>query len=358
MSDFPSLTDPIVSRHSLVLGFAYSLTPEGLPGAYNEQIAKQIKAVILSAVGQEKEDRPWIGMQWEIFDAIESEWDKENIKLLKIVPLSHVGGPPLFSADDISDPMAIISQLKMWYEDLLKQGSRQYLTKPSTQAGRKLADKVARLIERVGYQTDESSNATIFDAAMFDAVKLAQYFNWILLNDMGFHKSFYDDNNQPILELHDLYRTNVGSVGVENRRLPNIDKDLLRFQKVRVNRLIIEAIFPDDRILKRGEYLSTRGVLDQVTRVLEREGGREIKYAFVYGHPAHSPRCRRQVIESGWMAGWNLEPEKVCDVNNTDPREQEKWQGEKRWDAKTAQIWCRSEQNWNDYERMGKARLD
>jgi len=348
MSDLPDLSKPSISRHSLVLGFAYSLTPEGFPGTYNKLLAEQLEAVIVSALKQEEADRPWIGMQWEIFDAIAFGWKGE---LFDIVRRSHVGGPPLFSKDDILDPKAIVSQLKIWYEDLL-QGQP---TKPSTQASRMLAGKVAQLIQQVGYQV--TPNTTIFDEAMFDAVKLAQYFNQILY-DKGFHKSFYDNNKQPVLELHDLYRTNIGSVGVENRRLPSSDEDLGEFQRIRVNRLIIEAVFPDDRILKRGKYLSTRGVLDQVTHVIEEEGGRDIKYAFVYGHPAHSPRCRRQVIESAWAAGWSLTPENVFDVNNTDPLEQKKWRGSKRWDPTTAQMWCRSEQNWEDYERMGKARLD
>ncbi len=59
----------------------------------------------------------------------------------------------------------------------------------------------------------------------------------------------------------------------------------------------------------------------------------------------------RQLIESGWAAGWKLEPERVWDVNAGK-------EGEWQWDPTTAQLWCRSKQNWEDYERMGKARLD
>lgn len=348
MSDLPNLSNPEISRHSLVLGFAYSLTPEGSPGIYNEQIADQLKTVILSAGKQAEVDRPWIGMQWEIFDALEIGWNDQGIELLDIVPLSHVGSPPFFLEDDVLEPKAIVSQLKMCYEDLLKQKAGQKLTKPSTHAGRMLAGEVAQLVKQVGYQADQQGDTAIFDAAMFDAIKLVQYFNR-LLKDPCFHQDFYDDDDQAILELHDLYRTNVGSVGVEKRQLPKKDQVLRRFQKVRVNRFIIEAIFPDDRVLKRGKYLSTRGVLDQVTRVIEEEGGRDIKYALVYGHPEHSPRCRRQLIEAAWAAGWNLEPDRVYDVHKG-----QKWP----WDPTTAQMWCRSKKNWDDYERMGKARLD
>ncbi len=74
----------------------------------------------------------------------------------------------------------------------------------------------------------------------------------------------------------------------------------------------------------------------------------DVKVWFVYGHPEHSPRCRRQLIEAAWAAGWNLEPDRVYDVNK-----RQKWP----WDPTTAQMWCRSKQNWDDYERMGKARL-
>ena len=92
--------------------------------------------------------------------------------------------------------------------------------------------------------------------------------------------------------------------------------------------------------------------------MIKDEGGRDIRYAFVFGHPEHSPRCRRQTIESGWEAGWNLTPSNVYDVNNSEANEIKKWQGDQRWDLTTAQMWCRSKQNWDDYERMGKARLD
>jgi hypothetical protein len=353
MSDIPNPWDAQISSHALVLGFAYSLTPKGLPGQYNEKIAKQLNRIIRQARGLEKDQRPWIGMQWEIFDAIEREWKGELNELLSIVPLSHVGGPPLFSKKDIGSPKVIVNLLKTCYEDRINQLENKKLTKASTQAGRILAEKVANLLIEVGYEADQSKPTVIFDAAMFDETKLAQYFNR-LIEAPHFHQDFYDEHDQAVLELHNLYRTNVGSVGVEKRELPDKNKMLRRFQRIRVNRFMIEAIFPDDKILKRGEYLSTRGVLDQVTHEIEREGGREIKYAYVYGHPEHSPRCRRQLIESAWAAGWNLEPENVYDMAN---RLQEDWE-ENRWDWETAQMWCRSKQNWDDYERMGKTRLD
>jgi hypothetical protein len=54
MSDIPNPWDAQISSHALVLGFAYSLTPKGLPGQYNEKIAKQLNRIIRQARGLER----------------------------------------------------------------------------------------------------------------------------------------------------------------------------------------------------------------------------------------------------------------------------------------------------------------
>lgn len=348
MNDIAEISEQVISRDSIVLGFAYSLTPEGFPGDYNEKLAAQLNGVISHSATQAPDDRPWIGMQWEIFDAIESKWDNSIADLREIVPLSHIGGPPLFEKEHVANVDTIVRHLKLCYDDLQAEQSGKPLSNPSTQAGRALARKVAELLHCVGYAPESSS--AILNAAMFDQIKVAQYFNQIL-EDNTFHQNFYGDDDQPFLEVHDLYRTDLGSVGVENRRLPGREAKTGQFQRRRVNRFIIEAVFPNETILKPGKYLSTRGVLDQVAGVIKREGERRFVDAYVYGHPEHSPRCRRQLIESSWEANWNLLPGHVYDVNKGKESE---WE----WDASTAQMWCRSKPNWDDYERMGKARID
>ena len=64
MNDISSFVVPSVSRHSLVLGLSYSLTPEGAPGSYNEKIAQSILE-FLSQITDAKA-YPEIAIQWEI----------------------------------------------------------------------------------------------------------------------------------------------------------------------------------------------------------------------------------------------------------------------------------------------------
>ena len=47
-----------VPRNTLLIGFAYSLTPDGSPGSYNRALAESIKNDIDSGM-----DDAWVGMQ-------------------------------------------------------------------------------------------------------------------------------------------------------------------------------------------------------------------------------------------------------------------------------------------------------
>ena len=73
--------------------------------------------------------------------------------------------------------------------------------------------------------------------------------------------------------------------------------------------------------------------------------GRRIKIALIFGHPSHTPRVRRQLVEATWRAGWELSPEDVYDVNKG-----------KRWsfDKNNAQFWVHDEEKWNSYEKRGR----
>lgn len=320
-----------IPPHSLVLGFAFSMTPEGLPGTYNEHLANQLRSVLRDAAQRPASERPWIGMQWEIFDALEATWNSSQGDLLELVPLMHVAAPPVFVDDDIVNAPLIVEHLRDARDDLqaIQLGNKPCA--PSTVAGRALAARIDRSLP------PNTSRMAI--AACFNS----------LLPDGCFHCHFYNSAGRPLVELHDLYRSKSGSVGVENRVLPSAEACLLRFQRLRVNRLIIEAIFPNERVLKPGRYLSTQGVLAQLFEVARTEAAASFEHVFIYGHPAHSPRCRRQFLESDWARQQGIPEDRVYDA----------CAGMKSdWEATTAQMCCRSQENWDDYERMHKAQWD
>jgi hypothetical protein len=165
-----------------------------------------------------------------------------------------------------------------------------------------------------------------------------------LLSDPTMYKRF-----RPNVELHDLHRKPLGALGFEARQMPLGDTDLLRFQTIRVNRLIIEAVIPYEDVLKRAPYLSTDGVLDPVLKHYKDKLTR-IQRVRVFGFPGHSPRCCRQTIEAFWRAGRrDIGAQNVEDVRAV-PRDD--WVT-LPWDSTTAQIWCRSLRNSLDYEAMG-----
>ena len=258
---------------------------------------------------------PWAGMQWEIYDAMvkHDEWD--SFKAAPLIPKSHVAAPAKFEPDEIRNPAAFV--------DLLKSGA--------TKAARELHDQLKTL------------GCDLFDPTL-DAARLTSYLNGLLEDRSSFRR--YDGT----LEFHDLHRIQLGAIGTEKRTLPQsgaYPNGLREFQAKRVNRLIVESICPDDSILKRGEYLSTQGVLNLLLPKVKQDG-REIKCVFVYGHPQHSPRCRNQTIQSLKAHGWTLLESGVYGIH-----EGQDWP----WDSTTAQVWCRSLENWQDYERAGKKQL-
>jgi len=319
MNNLPDLTDPDVAKHSLLIGFSYSLTPDGGPGSYNEKIAQSIRTDLQKAVGS-KGALPWTGMQWEIYDAIVEHDESDSFKAGPLISRERIAAPPMFEPHEFNDPTAFVNLLKS----------------EATKAVRELKQQILDQLQILEYLD--------LDDAMLDQRKLALYLNRILDDRNSFHR--YEGT----LEFHNLHRIQLGSLGTEKRVLPqsaDYPHGLREFQARRVNRLIIEAICPAQSILNRGKYLSTQGILTLLLQQVEQDC-REIKYAFVYGHPQHSSRCRRQLLETAWMRGWTLQ---ACDVY--DVHEEQNWP----WDLTTAQVWCHSLVNWQDYERMGKARL-
>jgi hypothetical protein len=347
----------------VLMGFAYSLASDGSPGAYNEELARIIKEDIeaLRSAGAQ----PWFGMQWEICDALLKLAPHNN------VPDSHVAAPPPFNSEDITNADAMVELLR----------------KCPTKATEILWKELEKDLNSVGYtaaqietnnlgekESAHKKREITLDRAGLNAAKLALYLNRIL-QWKDFFKNFYEDEGASTVcrvELHDLYQTSLGSVGVENRTMPLKDADLGYFQTRRVNRLIIEAIFPHEGILERMPYLSTYGVIRDLLPQIEQElpgiGNRKDKCVIVYGHPEHRGRCKRQFIECAWSAGWNIQPDRVLiggkneqiRINTTSgPIEVSlaQWDSSKAWDPNSAQMWCRSKRNWDDYEAMGTLRL-
>jgi hypothetical protein len=264
-----------------------------------------------------------VAAQWEIVDALEAQgtWAGE---------LPFVVPPPAFAPSDILDVNRLVG----------------FLRAPDTQAARELSRLIADKLREVGYGPGDGDAAKVFDLAGLNAARLAMYLNR-LLPDQKMYQKF-----RPNVELHDLHRTGLGALGFEARQMPIGEGSLLRYQAQRVNRLIIEAVIPYEDVLKRGTYLSTDGVLDQVLEKFKDKLAR-IERVCVFGFPAHTPRCCRQTIESFWRAGrTEIGAHHVQDVRWAD---KEKWES-LPWDGKTAQIWCRNLRNWLDYEAMALRR--
>ena len=243
-----------------MIGFSYSLAPDGSPGSYNERIAKSIRAHLRKAP---EEALPWVGIQWEIYDAIVEHDKSDRFKAAPLIPESHIAAPPTFKRDDIKDFDAFV--------DLLRSGP--------TKAARTLCKQ----LQMRGCNLASST---------LNVDELTSFLNK-LLDDRDMFRHY-----QGTLELHDLHRIQLGAIGTEKRTLPQPDaypEGLRKFQARRINRLIIEAVCPDDSILRRGRYLSTQGVLDLLLPQVKQDG-REIQYVFVYAHPQHSPRCRKQTL--------------------------------------------------------------
>ena len=98
--------------------------------------------------------------------------------------------------------------------------------------------------------------------------------------------------------------------------------------------------------------MSTHGVLERVLTHFKDKLS-QIENVYIFGFPAHTPRCRRQIIEALWKAGRYIDPQNDINACFMD---RENW-GKLPWDINTAQIWCRSLQNWLEYELMGLKRL-
>ncbi len=232
-----------MNNQTLNLGFAFSLMPDGSPGAYNDRIAESLLAASNNP-GLEPEATRY-AIQWELADAllqIDPDWfeSQQHSGSLFVVE------PPAFAVTDVN-PERLAASLEQ------NQGRH------SSQLQTCLAD------------TDFSASALNH-----------------LLYDHEFAASFAG------LNLTSLVRPELGELFTEYRLLPSGRQKLRRYQTKRVNRLIIEAIVQDPEAIGRAKYLSTAGV---IKAVLDHWSLTDIKRVIVFAHPAHTPRCLRQTVE-------------------------------------------------------------
>ena len=278
-------------RRPLFIGFSYGLREDGSPGNCNQEIARRIRPELAGTT-------PFVALQWEIFDALDEA----------LVAESEAVAPPSFDAEQIRDLTEIVRRLR--------DGSRP--------AERILWTHLSSADSDPGTFA-QSLNALLEDRRLYE-----RFVGFVELNDL---RRWSDPpDSRPKLEF----------LGLEKRRLPDpaeYPRGLRRFQAQRVNRLIIEAILPE-RVLARGAYLGVDGVIE---RGLSRVAVSEIGRVVVFGHPCHQAWCRRQTLAALCARGWAGEDVDVV-LGGPGP-----WSAESLWDARSAQVWSRTEENWNAY---------
>jgi hypothetical protein len=297
------------SQNDLMIGFSFSVWPDSSPGRCNEWIAKSMRGDLArSSAGS----HPWVGVQWEIFDALE-DLNTFSFAAARFVPERAIAGPPCFYPSDIRDGAGFV--------DLLREGKLP--------AVRTLA---------------ESLKTTLDAQTPPDSAELCAGLNR-LIDDRQLFEAF-----DGLVELTDLdrrvERPELSFLGTEKRRLPTrglYPKGLRKFQARRVNRLLIEAIVPEG-ILARGGYLDAGQVARHVLGTLDVP---LIRSVWVYAHPCHRDWCRQETLvalrERGWTGG---------DDSLQFGDDAANWDATHTWDADSAQVWCRSQKNWEAYSRL------
>lgn len=273
----------------LIIGFAFSLMPDGAPGSYNLDLARRV----VRDIDESPLKSPFLALQWEIADAL---WDLEPKRMSEWEAQNRlfVVSPPRISAQDVQG-----AQLK----DFLSSSASPFCA------------QILRAVKAV--EVDE------IHGGLND-----------FLDDPLFFRKFSG------LDLVNLERAELGDLFTEHRSLPKDDAyqdGLRRYQKLRINRLILESVIPDPDSLRRGRYLSTPGVLEAV---LEQCFYAQLKFdrIRIFAHPEHAARCRQQTQTSLEKRGLDTALELDRSAEGIS------------WDSTTAQVWCRSQSNWDTYE--------
>lgn len=338
----------------LVLGFAYSLTPDGAPGLYNHILAQSI---INDWAGR----AAWIGVQWEIKDAMDdprlgTEWYSQlrsaqpttNILLRRLGSLRTRPGQTKVHTVAPFDP--IQAKITGGHDGLDWRAFRELLLDSMRPAGDPAVSKLAEAIVNLARKSVfGNSSQEILCKSISDAQQLAIYLNQLIRANSDLHRQMYVEGVQ-MLELSGRQREHFGPVGFERRELPPPDARIGTYQAHRVNRLSIDAICRDRDILPEPVYLSTKGVLERLFQQMD--GRPNFDRIFIYASPVHSGRCERQFLEFAESKGWSVPLSHVTKMYSATDMAPCGW----IWESRTAQVWCRSKAAWDAYEQ-NNARL-
>jgi hypothetical protein len=286
----------------LIIGFGFSLMPDGSPGTYNRELAHRILRDV-----KDNDVASLIAVQWEIADAL---WDIEPERMAMWESQSRllVVQPPRISPADVR-------------EERLTEYLNANLSPFCSILSKEMSNHLVKTVNEDAAQVNDKLLDTLLDT---------------LLDEPMFFKKFTG------LDLVNLDRPELGRLFGEIRVLPRDEeypKGLRRFQRVRINRLVMESIIQDDSCLQRGQYLSTTDVihaaLDHCCKV-----GFSIVKVRVVAHSEHVSRCLQQTREVLLSRSPTLHPQ----LNSVHA------DAEIPWDKNTAQVWCRSLSNWKKYE--------
>jgi hypothetical protein len=276
----------------IVLAFAFSLSSDGSPGSYNERLARQLHQYLEE---NQSDDLPLIALQWEIADALHHHYPSlvsslENQQKLFVVE------PPRFEASEFDE-----GQIGSWFETNLGEAEQALSDCLKLISGSSTLDRLNKLLE----------------------------------SDI-LYKKFLN------IDFENLMRPNLGELFTEHREIPlesNYTNGLMPYQRVRVNRLIIETIIHDRDILEAGKYLSTPGVIDALLKYCLTTN-HKFENILLVAHPLHLPRCIKQTNDAFTA--------RMLESNITGALRVDDFP----WDSSSAQVWCRSLANWQHYESI------
>jgi hypothetical protein len=217
----PATSEELKAAHAVV-AFSFGLTTIGSPGKSNMQLAEVVLVLL--------RENPALKVctQWEVADALREHGFHG--------PLHKVVEPPRFQVEDICQPLVLRDKL--------------------FHAGPNTNERYVR--DHLG-----TFGMTISDESLCEALNT-------ILGDAGFHRDLPTSVELPQWE-------------EEIREAPRQSDRLGKYQAVRVNRLILEAIFPNE--LRPAPYLSTWGVVRAIPNDLRD------KSLVVVAHPDHAYRC-------------------------------------------------------------------
>jgi hypothetical protein len=307
------LANPKWAKDTATFLLAFSMGPEGDPGCYNRQLAERRRVDFEKLPPGAK---TFDGVQWEGYDA------DEAAGFPHLCPTAHVIRPPDFTPEDVPSPEKLLAFL-------IRDDERTTL-----------------LRNALGAQSKNLGHSD-WTEPLRDPQRLAAHLNGLLGNRVWYREV---SMGLPDLQLAALRRGEKGELGTESRVMPKGKGPLGRFQARRVNRLIIESLCPDEKLLKRFVYITTSRGLDHLLATAQSEQ-REIQHVILYAHPAHYPRVRWQFLERAWASGWDISSQEVYEGAPNDGSWNPLW-----W-REAAQSWCRSHAEWLAYEKAGRLRL-